>query len=108
MKIIRACLTWLLSVFIIPFVAFYKALKAGIIHIFNEVDRLFSFLITKERKVYMTIADDIAMIKADVEALKAAPVPVATVDLSPVETAVAAVKGDTAAILAELTPTPKA
>lgn len=56
----------------------------------------------------MTLADDIATIKADVEALKNAPAPVATVDLSPVTTAVAAVKADTGAILADLTPTPPA
>lgn len=56
----------------------------------------------------MTIADDIATIKADVEALKSAPAPTATVDLSPALTAIADVKADTGAIKAELTPTPPA
>jgi len=98
MKKIRALFIWILSVLSIPFVAAYKAIKAGIVHIFNEVDRLFNFT---KKEVFMTIADDIAAIKAAV--LTPAPV---TVDLTPVETAVAAVKADTTAILADLTPTP--
>src|ERR1700743_2644876 len=99
-KHIYAAIKWLLSVLSIPFVAFYKAIKAGIVHIFNEVDRLFSFLITKERIISMTIVDNIAQIKGDVPAIKPAPAPTVTVDLSPVEPAVAAVKSDTTAILA--------
>lgn len=53
----------------------------------------------------MSLADTINTIKADVEALRNAPAPVATVDLSPVTTALADVKADTTAIKAELTPT---
>ena len=53
----------------------------------------------------MSLADTINAIAADVAILKGAPAPVATVDLAPVETAIAAVKADTAAILADLTPT---
>jgi hypothetical protein len=56
----------------------------------------------KLKELLMTIADDIAVIKA---AVTAPAVPV-TVDLTPVETAIAAVKSDTGAILADLTPTP--
>lgn len=54
----------------------------------------------------MTIADQINQIATDVAALKAAPAPIATVDLTPALDAVAGVKSDTAAILADLTPTP--
>lgn len=56
----------------------------------------------------MTLADDIAVIKAGVAALQAAPAPVATVDLSGVATADAltAVAADVTAIKADLTLTP--
>lgn len=51
----------------------------------------------------MTIADDIAVIKA---AVTAAPQPV-TVDLKPALDAISTVGAQTTQILAELTPTPK-
>lgn len=54
----------------------------------------------------MSLADTINQIAADVAALKAAPAPTVTVDLTPALDAVAGVKSDTAAILADLTPTP--
>lgn len=107
LRFLRAAITWLLSVLAIPFVAAYKALRAGVVHIFNEVDRLFLFFVTKERIIAMTLADDIATIKADVAALKAAPAPTVTVDLSTVAKADAltAVASDVTAIKADLTPT---
>jgi len=69
----------------------------------KDADNIIEWFNNKEKEILMTIADDIATIKA---AVTAPAVPV-TVDLTPVETAVAGVKTDTAAILAELTPTPK-
>lgn len=53
----------------------------------------------------MTLADDIKTIKADVAEIKAAPAPVATVDLTEVDTKLDAIKSDTTDIKAELTPT---
>jgi len=56
----------------------------------------------------MSLADTINAIAADVAALKAAPAPTVTVDLSPVTTPLAAVAADVATIKADLTPTPPA
>lgn len=44
MKIITSAFHWLFSLLAIPFVAVYKAIKAGIVHIFKEVDRLFNII----------------------------------------------------------------
>lgn len=52
----------------------------------------------------MTLADTVNKIAADVDAIKNAQA--AAVDLTPVTDAVAAVKSDTTAILADLTATP--
>lgn len=62
----------------------------------------------KRWRTIMTVADDIAAIKAGVVALQAAPAPVATVDLSGVATqsSVNAMAADVTAIKAELTITP--
>lgn len=102
---LHAVIRWICSVLAIPFVAVYKAIKAGIAHIFTEVDRLFSFFITKERIVFMTIADDIATIKAAVLTP-----PTVNVDLSTVAKAdaLASVALDVTAIKADLTLTPPA
>jgi len=56
----------------------------------------------------MTIADTINQIAADVAALKAAPAPVATVDLTSVTAPLTDVQTKVTAILADLTPTPPA
>lgn len=99
---LHAAIIWFFSVFAIPFVMAYKALQAGFTHLFKEVDRLF-FFNTIKKEIYMTIADDIAAIKAAV--LNPAPV---TVDLSTVAKAdvLAAVASDVTAIKADLTLTP--
>lgn len=59
----------------------------------------------------MTIADQINTISANVTALQTAVAALtapAAIDLTPVTTAIATVKADTGAILADLTPTPVA
>jgi len=88
MKKIHALLIWIVSVFSIPFVAAYKAIKAGIIHIFNEVDKLFNII---EKEYDMTLEEigvALTALTAKVDALVA---PAAT-DLTHVLTAIADLK----------------
>jgi hypothetical protein len=77
MKYIYAAIKWIFSVLVIPFVASYKAIRAGVIHFFNEVDRLFNFI---DKEKFMTIFSRIesieprlAAVESDVATLKAAP-----------------------------------
>ena len=56
----------------------------------------------------MTIADQIDAIQTDIAAIKAAPAPTATVDLTAVNADIAAVKTAVDTILAKLTATPAA
>lgn len=90
MKTISNAFHWLLSLIAIPFAAFYKAVKAGIIHILKEVDRLFNIV---EKDYDMTLEEigvALTALTAKVDAL-VAPV---TADLTPVLTAIADLKAE--------------
>lgn len=81
-------LNWIFSVLVIPFVAFYKATKVGIIHVFKELDRLFNII---EKEYDMTLEEigvALTALAAKVDALVAP----AAIDLTPVLIAIADLK----------------
>lgn len=101
MNKIIAAIKFVLSVFAIPFVMAYKAVKAGILHLFREVDKLFNIC---EKDDFMGIRDDINAANAKLDALATAVAAIGLPDLTALakETTLIAVGADVTAIKDEI------